>query len=107
MLHKKMMKNAVEPMTWKPGQRLFFALVRNRVKARLMSEYGYTREGANSALVQIDDDLIEDAVVACTGLATTDLFGGSFLDWLSEHKDTILQIIQFILTIILSFAKDK
>lgn len=70
----------------KPVRALTVAIVRQRLKQRLLKMPGWNSEKADKALAKIGD--------------------GTILQWIKDHKGEILAVIKAAISIILLFADE-
>jgi len=89
---------------------LFYRTVRNRAETKLAAELvakrGYKKADARAAAKAMIDDLDErsiDAYAAHVGVKQG-IGDGGFLKWLSEHREEILALIEFIVKLLMTFA---
>jgi hypothetical protein len=75
------------------------AVVRTLTKIELRKT-GMTGAEAREAVEDVDEDLVEHAATSL-GMTTVGAIGdGSILKWIAEHKELIMQIVMFIVSML-------
>ena len=84
--------------------RLFVRMVRNRAVSELQRRKGLSYYEAQKLVAELEDETIAEAA-ASEGVEPPGESGG-FLEWLKDHMDEIMKVVQLILTLLGAFADD-
>jgi hypothetical protein len=83
--------------------RIKYNFIRNRVAEGLVQSHGYSWEAARDLADTVTETEI-DALAKKKRLKMAGLGDGSFLQWLRDNKDQILQVVLAIISILAMFA---